>query len=151
VCNALQYSPTLTHALVGGNPLRAGPREYGVRVQDGQPRATVEPYTDVRVGEAQLGDDCPGILILSRSRCRPSRIDRLGELDDLSGAADAGAAWSQIWDVKIIPWRIEYLFPRRRCGCTTTTTACAPRRRGRQRDQLRAGPEQRRGRVDRVR
>jgi len=43
---------------------------------------------------------------------------------DLAGAADAGTAWSQIWDVKIIPWRTEYLLPRRRCGCTTTTTAC---------------------------
>jgi len=46
--------------------------------------------------------------------------------DDLTGAADAGTAWSQIWDVKIIPWRTEYLLPRRRCGCTTTTTACPP-------------------------
>ena len=46
--------------------------------------------------------------------------------DDLAGAADAGTAWSQVWDVKIIPWRTEYLLPRRRCGCTTTTTACAP-------------------------
>ena len=46
--------------------------------------------------------------------------------DDLSGATDAGTAWSQIWDVKIIPWRIEYLLPRRRCGCTTTTVACPP-------------------------
>jgi hypothetical protein len=46
--------------------------------------------------------------------------------DDLSGAADAGTAWSQIWDVKIIPWRTEYLLPRRRCACTTTTVARPP-------------------------
>ena len=46
--------------------------------------------------------------------------------DDLTGAADAGTAWSQIWDVKIIPWRTEYLLPRRRCGCMVTTTACPP-------------------------
>jgi hypothetical protein len=45
---------------------------------------------------------------------------------DLGDAADAGTAWSQIWDVKVIPWRIEYLLPRRRCGCTTTTTARPP-------------------------
>jgi transposase len=46
--------------------------------------------------------------------------------DDLSGAADAGTAWSQIWDVKILPWRIEYLLPRRRCACTMTTVAQPP-------------------------
>jgi len=46
--------------------------------------------------------------------------------DDLAGAADAGTGWSQIWDVKVIRWRTEYLLPRRRCGCATTTTACPP-------------------------
>jgi len=46
--------------------------------------------------------------------------------DDLTGTADAGTAWSQIWDVKIIPWRVEYLLPRRRCVCTTTTVAQPP-------------------------
>jgi hypothetical protein len=46
--------------------------------------------------------------------------------DDLTGAADAGTAWSQVWDVKIIPWRTEYLLPRRRCACTTTTVAAPP-------------------------
>ncbi|WP_432978313.1 IS66 family transposase [Dactylosporangium sp. CA-233914] len=46
--------------------------------------------------------------------------------DDLTGAADAGTAWSQIWDVKILPWRAEYLLPRRRCACTATTTARPP-------------------------
>src|SRR5262245_11658563 len=44
----------------------------------------------------------------------------------LAGAADAGTAWSQVWDVKVIRWRTEYLLPRRRCGCGTTTTACPP-------------------------
>lgn len=46
--------------------------------------------------------------------------------DDLTGAAEAGIAWSQVWDVKIIPWRTEYLLPRRRCGCTATTVARPP-------------------------
>ena len=46
--------------------------------------------------------------------------------DDLTGASDAGTAWSQIWDVKIIPWRTEYLLPRRRCACTVTTVARPP-------------------------
>jgi Transposase IS66 family len=45
---------------------------------------------------------------------------------DLAGAADAGTGWSQIWDVKVVRWRTEYLLPRRRCGCATTTTACPP-------------------------
>jgi transposase len=44
----------------------------------------------------------------------------------LDDAGDAGTAWSQIWDVKIVPWRIEYLLPRRECGCGTTTTASPP-------------------------
>lgn len=45
---------------------------------------------------------------------------------DLVGAQDAGTAWSQVWDVQVIRWRVEYLLPRRRCGCTATTTACPP-------------------------
>jgi transposase len=44
----------------------------------------------------------------------------------LDGAGDAGTAWSQVWDVKVIPWRIEYLLPRRACGCGATTTAVPP-------------------------
>jgi transposase len=44
----------------------------------------------------------------------------------LDGAGDAGTAWSQVWDVRITPWRIEYLLPRRECGCGSTTTAPAP-------------------------
>lgn len=46
--------------------------------------------------------------------------------DDLAGAADAGTAWSQVWDVQIVRRRVEYLLPRRRCGCTAITTACPP-------------------------
>jgi hypothetical protein len=46
--------------------------------------------------------------------------------DDLAAAADAGTAWSQVWDVKVIRWRTEYLLPKRACGCQTTTTACPP-------------------------
>lgn len=44
----------------------------------------------------------------------------------LGDAADAGTAWSQCWDVRVIRWRTEYLLPRRQCGCGTTTTATAP-------------------------
>jgi transposase len=44
----------------------------------------------------------------------------------LGEADDAGTAWSQMWDVKVIPWRVEFLLPRRCCGCGTTTTATAP-------------------------
>lgn len=71
--------------------------------------------------------------------------------DDLTGAADAGIAWSQIWDVKIIPWRTEYLLPRRRCGCTVTTVARPPD--GGVVNSISFGPvlNTRRGRVDRVR
>jgi hypothetical protein len=46
--------------------------------------------------------------------------------DSLAQAADAGTAWSQVWDVRVIRWRTEYLLPRRRCACGTTTTACPP-------------------------
>jgi len=45
---------------------------------------------------------------------------------DLAGAEDAGTAWSQVWDVQIVRRRVEYLLPRRRCGCTAITTACPP-------------------------
>jgi len=44
----------------------------------------------------------------------------------LDDAQDAGTAWSQVWDVKVVPWRVEYLLPRRKCGCGTTTTASPP-------------------------
>jgi transposase len=46
--------------------------------------------------------------------------------DGLAQAADPGTAWSQVWDVNVIRWRTEYLLPRRRCGCGTTTTARPP-------------------------
>ena len=45
---------------------------------------------------------------------------------DLAGADDAGTAWSQCWDVRVIRWRTEYLLPRRRCTCTAVTTARPP-------------------------
>ena len=45
---------------------------------------------------------------------------------DLAGADDAGTAWSQCWDVRVIRWRTEYLLPRRRCACTAVTTARPP-------------------------
>jgi hypothetical protein len=55
---------------------------------------------------------------------RPSRPAR--HRSRPSGAADAGTAWSQIWGVKIVPWRTEYLLPRRRCAGMTTTVARPP-------------------------
>jgi molybdopterin-guanine dinucleotide biosynthesis protein len=45
---------------------------------------------------------------------------------DLAGADEAGTAWSQCWDVRVIRWRTEYLLPRRRCTCTAVTTARPP-------------------------
>jgi hypothetical protein len=45
---------------------------------------------------------------------------------DLVGADDAGMAWSQCWDVRVIRWRTEYLLPRRRCACAVVTTARPP-------------------------
>lgn len=60
-----------------------------------------------------------------RQRVAPATACR-GCGSDLAGAADAGTAWSQVWDVKVIQWRTEYLLPRRRCQCGVTTTACPP-------------------------
>jgi hypothetical protein len=45
---------------------------------------------------------------------------------DLDDADAAGTAWAQCWDVRVIPWRTEYLLPRRECGCGATTTARPP-------------------------
>ena len=44
----------------------------------------------------------------------------------LADARDAGTAWSQTWDVKVVRWRTEYLLPRRGCRCGTTTVAAPP-------------------------
>lgn len=44
----------------------------------------------------------------------------------LHDAAEAGTAWSQCWDVRVIRWRTEYLLPRRRCACSVVTTARTP-------------------------
>lgn len=45
---------------------------------------------------------------------------------DLRDAQEAGTAWSQCWDVRVVRWRTEYLLPRRRCVCTVVTTARPP-------------------------
>jgi transposase len=42
----------------------------------------------------------------------------------LGGDQDAGMSWAQIWDVEVKRICTEYLLPRRRCSCGTTTTAC---------------------------
>jgi transposase len=44
----------------------------------------------------------------------------------LSDAQDVGTAWSQQWDVKVIPWRTEFLLPQRRCTCCGKTTTAVP-------------------------
>ena len=46
---------------------------------------------------------------------------------DLTGAADAGMSWAQVWDILAITLeKVHYLLPRRRCGCGRTTTAAPP-------------------------
>lgn len=45
---------------------------------------------------------------------------------ELSDAQDAGTAWSQIWDVKVIPWRTEFALPQRKCACCGKTTTAVP-------------------------
>jgi transposase len=60
-----------------------------------------------------------------RLRVDPPAVCR-GCGNGLDEDGDAGTAWSQCWDVKVIRWRTEYLLPRRQCGCGTTTTAAAP-------------------------
>ena len=60
-----------------------------------------------------------------RERVDPPRECR-GCGADLAGADDAGTAWSQCWDVRVVRWRTEYLLPRRRCACTVVTTARPP-------------------------
>jgi transposase len=46
---------------------------------------------------------------------------------DLSGAADAGVSWAQVWDIlPVVLEKVHYLLPRRRCGCGRTTTAAPP-------------------------
>jgi Transposase IS66 family/Family of unknown function (DUF6444) len=55
----------------------------------------------------------------------PSECSRCG--GDLSGAADAGVSWAQVWDIlPIVVEKVHYLLPRRRCGCGRTTTATPP-------------------------
>jgi hypothetical protein len=72
-------------------------------------------------GHALVRDPAPQ----HRERVDPPAACR-GCACSLDDAEDAGTAWSQVWDVKVTPWRVEYLLPRRKCGCGTTTTASPP-------------------------
>jgi hypothetical protein len=47
---------------------------------------------------------------------------------DLADGVDAGVNWAQVWDIpSIVLAKVQYLLPRRRCGCCgKTTTAAAP-------------------------
>jgi hypothetical protein len=45
---------------------------------------------------------------------------------ELGQAEDRGTAWSQVWDVKVIPWRTEFLLPQRTCTCCGKTTTALP-------------------------
>ena len=60
-----------------------------------------------------------------REQVEPPTVCR-GCGSDLDDAGDAGTAWSQCWDVRVVRWRCEYLLPRRRCACTAVTTARPP-------------------------
>jgi len=60
-----------------------------------------------------------------REQVRPPRECR-GCGAGLEDAGEAGTAWSQTWDVRVIRWRTEYLLPRRACACRAITTACPP-------------------------
>jgi transposase len=54
----------------------------------------------------------------------PAQCRRCGA--GLGGAADAGASWAQVWDVKIVRQVTEYLLPGLRCACCGTVTTAAP-------------------------
>jgi len=54
----------------------------------------------------------------------PAQCRRCGA--GLDGAADAGASWAQVWDVRIIRHVTEHLLPGLRCGCCGTVTTAAP-------------------------
>ena len=46
---------------------------------------------------------------------------------DLTGAADAGTGWAQVWDLPPIALeKVHYLLPRRRCGCCGKITTAVP-------------------------
>jgi hypothetical protein len=45
---------------------------------------------------------------------------------ELGEAQDRGTAWSQIWDVKVIPWRTEFALPQRKCACCGKITTALP-------------------------
>ncbi len=60
-------------------------------------------------------------------RCQadpPAQCRRCGA--GLDGAADAGASWAQVRDVKILRQVTGYLLPGLRCGCCGTVTTAAP-------------------------
>lgn len=44
----------------------------------------------------------------------------------LGDTQDTGTAWSQIWDVKVVPWRTEFTLPQRKCPCCGKTTTAVP-------------------------
>jgi hypothetical protein len=46
--------------------------------------------------------------------------------EGLRDAENAGTAWSQVWDVRVVRHRVEYPLPRRVCGCGVTTTSTPP-------------------------
>lgn len=55
----------------------------------------------------------------------PAQCSRCGV--GLDGAADAGAAWAQVWDVQITPKVTEWRLPKLACPCCgTVATAAAP-------------------------
>ena len=45
---------------------------------------------------------------------------------ELGEAQDRGTAWSQIWDVKVVPWRTEFALPQRKCACCGKITTALP-------------------------
>ena len=75
-----------------------------------------------RVGRGLMRDPNP----TRRVRLDPPAACRGCGTALTDAAEDAGTAWSQVWDVQVVRTRVEYLLPRRRCGCGAATTACPP-------------------------
>lgn len=44
----------------------------------------------------------------------------------LSAVQDGGTAWSQQWDVRVVPWRTEFALPQRKCTCCGKITTAVP-------------------------
>jgi len=79
--------------------------------QPGHPGSGLEPTRDPdRTEQAEPPAECSG--------CGA----------ELTGAADAGSGWTQIWDIPPIELeKVHWILPRRRCGCCRkTTTAAVP-------------------------